>query len=82
MNEWFHGFQSHLCSASWQIGLLVGIIWGLARMTRRAPGRWHYLLWLLVLVKVYLPREHTQPPRPPEGGGTPRCRTCRSRAGN
>ena len=61
MIEWIPGFQSYLGSASWQVGVLVAVIWGLSKLTRGAPAKWHYFLWLLVLAKVYLPSDLSSP---------------------
>jgi beta-lactamase regulating signal transducer with metallopeptidase domain len=48
-------FFIHLWGCTWQIALLFAVVWTVSRFTPRAPARWHYLLWMLVLIKVFLP---------------------------
>ncbi len=42
-------------SASWQIAILVAVVALIVRLARRVSPRIRYALWLLVLVKVFLP---------------------------
>jgi len=42
-------------ASSWQLALLVCLVAALARLLRHAPARLRYGLWLLVLIKVFLP---------------------------
>jgi len=40
---------------SWQVALLVGILFGVALLARKASPRFRYFLWCLVLAKLCLP---------------------------
>jgi beta-lactamase regulating signal transducer with metallopeptidase domain len=44
-----------IVAATWQLALLTVIIAAVAALSRRASPRWRYALWLLVLLKVFLP---------------------------
>ncbi len=48
-------WSSWVLAASWQLGLLVILITLLAFLAQRLSPRWRYTLWLLVIVKVFLP---------------------------
>src|SRR5688572_12524340 len=50
-----------LVAASWQLGLFVCLVDLVARIARSASPRFLYGLWLLVLVKVFLPTSLTTP---------------------
>lgn len=53
-----------LWQISWQSALFALVIWGLTRLLPRMPARWHYALWLLVLVKFFVPPVLTLPTVP------------------
>ena len=50
-SHWLHW----IVAATWQLALLTAIVAAVAALSRRASPGWRYVLWLLVLVKVFLP---------------------------
>ncbi len=46
---------------SWQVALLVAVIAAVAVLGRRMPGQFRYLLWCIVLIKVFVPPSLTSP---------------------
>ncbi len=44
-----------MAAMSWQVGVVALLIGVVALAARRLSARWHYLLWLLVFVKLALP---------------------------
>jgi bla regulator protein BlaR1 len=48
-------WRDWILNASWQLALLVILVAAIASLARRLSARYRYLLWLLVLVKVFLP---------------------------
>jgi|GEM_PF-515417 len=51
----YEAWKAWALSASWQICLLVVLVALLAFVTRKLSPRWRYALWLLVIVKVFIP---------------------------
>ncbi len=50
-----------LWAVSWQVGILVGLIWVVSRFSRKASPKFRYLLWCIVLVRLCLPMNLTLP---------------------
>jgi beta-lactamase regulating signal transducer with metallopeptidase domain len=50
-SSWF----GWILSSSWQLALLVVLVGIAAFSTRKFSPRWRYALWLLVLIKVFIP---------------------------
>lgn len=49
-------FIMHLLWAiSWQLAILAIIIWVISRLAWKAPASWRYTLWLILLVKFFVP---------------------------
>lgn len=40
---------------SWQVILLAMIVWAISRLAWKAPASWRYILWLILLVKFFVP---------------------------
>jgi beta-lactamase regulating signal transducer with metallopeptidase domain len=55
--DWSHW----MFAASWQLALMVTVVAVLARLLRNVSPRLRHALWLLVLVKVFLPPSLTLP---------------------
>lgn len=48
-------FLEILCKMSLQAIVLAAVVWLVTRLTPKAPAAWRHALWLLVLVKLFLP---------------------------
>ena len=46
---------SHLWSVSWQVSILVILIWIVARLSWRASSSFRYWLWCIVLLRLMIP---------------------------
>ncbi|MHB0999289.1 MAG: M56 family metallopeptidase [Armatimonadota bacterium] len=44
-----------LWAVSWQCAVLAGVVWIVTRVSGRAPASWRYALWVIVLVKLFIP---------------------------
>ena len=44
-----------MTAMSWQVAVVVVVVAAASLAARRHSARWHYLLWLLVFVKLVLP---------------------------
>ncbi|HEX6962262.1 MAG TPA: M56 family metallopeptidase, partial [Lacipirellula sp.] len=53
--DWINGWLAWIAAATWQLALLVAIVAAAAAVCGRASPRLRYALWLVVLVKVFLP---------------------------
>ena len=40
---------------SWQVAILAAVVWLITRFARKAPASWRHALWLVVLVKFFIP---------------------------
>lgn len=44
-----------LWQISWQVAILGAAVWVATRLTRKAPASWRHAVWLIVLVKFFIP---------------------------
>ena len=44
-----------LWKMSWQVAAAAVAVWLITRLVRRAPANWRYALWVIVLVKFFVP---------------------------
>lgn len=44
-----------LWKISWQVAVLAAVVWIITRLARKAPAAWRHALWVLVLVKFFIP---------------------------
>lgn len=44
-----------LIEISWQIMIVMGIVWLISRLARKAPAAWRHALWVFVLIKFLIP---------------------------
>jgi beta-lactamase regulating signal transducer with metallopeptidase domain len=61
LNNMSRQWLEWMLAASWQLALLICIVAVVVRVARPASPRLRYCLWLLVLVKVFLPPTLTTP---------------------
>ena len=45
----------HLWSVSWQVSILIGVIWFIDRLSVRASSLFRYWLWCIVLARLCIP---------------------------
>lgn len=50
-----HSVIAMLWTISWQTAVLAAVVFGLSRVARKAPASWRCALWLIVLVKLFVP---------------------------
>ena len=51
----------HLWAVSWQVSILIGLIWIVDKLAFRASSIFRYLLWCIVLVRLCIPVNLTLP---------------------
>ncbi len=51
----------HLWAVSWQVSILIGLIWILDRLSFRASSLFRYMLWFIVLLRLCVPVSMTIP---------------------
>lgn len=44
-----------LIKMSWQTALLAAVVWAICRFASKAPAAWRHTLWLIVVVKFFVP---------------------------
>ncbi len=50
------GSVSHvLWQISWQVAILGAVVWVATKFARKAPASWRHVVWLIVLVKFFIP---------------------------
>jgi uncharacterized protein YlxW (UPF0749 family)/beta-lactamase regulating signal transducer with metallopeptidase domain len=50
-----HSILTLLWTISWQTAILATVVFGLSRVARKAPASWRCALWLIVIIKLFLP---------------------------
>ena len=45
----------HLWSVSWQVSILVAVIWLVDRLSFRASSLFRYWLWMIVVLRLCIP---------------------------
>ena len=61
LNELSNYIAHHLWAVSWQVTILVGIIWIVDRFSRKASSEFRYVLWCIILIRLCLPFGLTLP---------------------
>ena len=51
----------HLWAVSWQVSILIGLIWIIDRLSFRASSLFRYMLWCIVLLRLCIPVSMTIP---------------------
>lgn len=49
------GVMQLLWMISWQAAVLAAVVWVVTRLARRSPASWRHALWVIVLVKLFVP---------------------------
>ena len=49
------GIIQWLWMVSWQVVLVAAVVWVITRLAGKAPASWRHALWLIVLVKFFVP---------------------------
>jgi len=60
-DSWAAAWWSWVLHSSWQVAIVVGVIWGVTRLDRRQSASFRCALWLLVFVKLLVPPTLTAP---------------------
>ena len=50
-----------LWAVSWQVSVLIGLVWLVSLLSRKAPPNFRYWLWCIVLLRLCLPMNLTLP---------------------
>lgn len=48
---------------SWQTAVVAAVIWAITRLAGKAPAAWRHALWLVVLIKFFIPPFAYLPPQ-------------------
>ena len=50
-----HSLLDVVWKMSWQVAILAALVWIVCRLASKAPAAWRHALWIVVLVKFFMP---------------------------